>query len=54
MKFLLKMLILTLLVLPFGAVNSKAQSTKQQIEELKQQIEAIQRQNQQQIRQQQP
>ena len=50
MKFLFKMLILTVLVLPFGGVDSKAQSTKQQIEELKQQIEAIQRQNQQQIR----
>jgi len=51
MKFLLKMLILAVLVLPFSGLDSKAQSTKQQIEELKQQIEAIQRQNQQQIQQ---
>lgn len=51
MKFLLKMLILTVLVLPFSGMHSQAQSTKQQIQELKQQIEAIQRQNQQQIQQ---
>jgi len=51
MKFLLKMLILTVLVLPFSDIDSRAQSTKQQIEELKRQIEVIQRQNQQQIQQ---
>ncbi len=51
MKFLLKMLILTVLVVPFCGTDSQAQSTKQQIQELKQQIESIQRQNQQQIQQ---
>jgi hypothetical protein len=49
MKFLTRMLTLTVLVLPFFAIDSGAQSQKQQIEELKQQIEEIQRQNQQQI-----
>lgn len=51
MKFLLKMLILAVLVLPFSGMDSQAQSTKQQIQDLKQQIEAIQLQNQQQIQQ---
>ncbi|MGH7849513.1 MAG: porin, partial [Thermodesulfobacteriota bacterium] len=51
MKTLLKLLVIAVLVLPLTGVPAKAQSTKQQIQELKQQIEAIQLQNQQQIQQ---
>ncbi|HSC35726.1 MAG TPA: porin [Thermodesulfobacteriota bacterium] len=51
MKMLLKLLVIAVLVLPLTGVPAKAQSTKQQIQELKQQIEAIQLQNQQQIQQ---
>jgi predicted PurR-regulated permease PerM len=51
MKTLLKLLVIVVLVLPLTGVPAKAQSTKQQIQELKQQIEAIQLQNQQQIQQ---
>lgn len=51
MKSLLKLLLIAVLVVPFFGIDSQAQSTKAQIEDLKQQIDAIQRQNQQQIQQ---
>jgi hypothetical protein len=51
MKTLLKLLVIAVLALPLTGIPAKAQSTKQQIQELKQQIEAIQLQNQQQIQQ---
>lgn len=51
MKPVLKLLLIAVLALPFFGVDSQAQSTKAQIEDLKQQIDAIQRQNQQQIQQ---
>lgn len=51
MKALLKLLLIAAVVLPLSGTEARAQSTKQQIEDLKQQIEAIQLQNQQQIEQ---
>jgi len=51
MKSVLKLLLIAVLAMPFLGVESQAQSTRAQIEDLKQQIEAIQRQNQQQIQQ---
>lgn len=51
MKTLLKLLVIAVLVLPLSGITAKAQSTKQQIQDLKQRIEAIQLQNQQQIEQ---
>jgi len=51
MKSVLKLLLIVVLAMPFLGVESQAQSTRAQIQDLKQQIEAIQRQNQQQIQQ---
>ncbi len=51
MKSVLKLLLIAVLVVPFFGIDSQAQSTKAQIQDLKQQIDAIQHQNQQQIQQ---
>ena len=48
-RSLIKFLVIAVLLLPLFSTSSRAQSTKQQIEDLKQQIETIQRQNQEQI-----
>lgn len=51
MKTMFKLLLIAVLVLPLSGVSAKAQSTKQQIEELQAQIRQLQIQNQQQIQQ---
>ncbi len=51
MKLFIKLLIVTVILVPISSISVKAQSTRTQIEDLKQQIDAIQRQNQQQIEQ---
>jgi len=51
MKSVLRLLLIAVLVLPFFGIDSQAQSTKAQIQELKEQMDALQRQNQQQMQQ---
>ena len=51
MNSVLRLFLVALIIVPFFSVDSHAQSTKAQIQELKQQIDAIQQQNQQQIQQ---
>lgn len=51
MKSVFRLLLITVLVLPFLGAESQAQTTRAQIQDLKEQINAIQQQNQQQIQQ---